>query len=126
MRPTISTGMRICCQGMQETGESCFATDEEIEKYVAAESKKPEAAPEMADETNNFDRDENLLPWLPQEELLVVRPRRASEGSMLRTALQIIVPICVLGSFAVNVAKATKYGAKGVQVLAGDVALRRL
>jgi len=106
---------------MQETGESCFATDEEIQQYVAAESQQPVDPPEMVDAIDSLDGDEDVLPWLPQEELLVVRPKRASEGSMIRTVLQIVVPICVLGSFAANVVKATKSSAKGVHVLAGDL-----
>jgi len=106
---------------MQETGESCFATDEEIQQYVGAESQQPVDPPEMADAIDSLDGDEDVLPWLPQEELLVVRPKRASEGSMIRTVLQIVMPICVLGSFAANVVKATKSSAKGVHVLAGDL-----
>jgi hypothetical protein len=116
---------------MQETGESCFATDEEIEQYVAVQSQEPVVPAEKvqeADETDNYGggRDEASLLWLPQEELLVARPRRASEGRVIRTALQFTVPIFVLGSFAVNVVKATKYGAKGVHVLTGDVSAEKV
>lgn len=96
---------------MEETGESCFATDEEIRQYT----------PQEGAETDNVDGVEGLLPWLPDEELFVEVPRRRSaEGSTLRTFLQLMVPIFVLGSFAVNVVKATKYGAKGVHVLSGE------
>jgi len=107
---------------MQETGESCFATDEEIQHYTVTEPQQP-VLPEKVeeiDQTNNFGGRWNteLLPWLPQEELLVARPRRASEGSVTLTALQLMVPILVLGSFTVNVIKSTKHGAKGLHVLA--------
>lgn len=111
---------------MQETGESCFATDEEIQQYIPAEPQQPVALPETAIDETSFDRHEGSLPWLPQEELLVTRPRSASEGSTIRAVLQIIVPILVLGSFAVNVVKATKYGAKGVHVLTGDGSAEKL